>query len=206
MIVKNKNIRLWTIQQPDFLKQLKKNGFVSPQQVHVLDPEHEFGYQWMMQKMDQKIAIRPYPNSTPIWAWAQWNGTQAPKPDLRYAGYLEKGTPALRIEFEVPIHQVLLSDFDLWHFPYAYQFLIPQNETENTEFNTVLEALNLSNKPFFQLPYHLKMRIVDSWAHIFNLNFDNTNYTQQQEKKSFQATLWTLQAKTIRRIDHFIAR
>ena len=45
----------------------------------------------------------------PIWVWVR------PKPDLRQAGYLQRGRKGVLLELEIDSHRILLSDFDAWH-------------------------------------------------------------------------------------------
>lgn len=43
------------------------------------------------------------------------------------------GTQGVRLEVEIPDAQVLLSDFDLWHYPLNYWYL-PDDEEDDWRF------------------------------------------------------------------------
>jgi hypothetical protein len=64
-------------------------------------------YQWMMNQMQKRIP--DYNGESPLWLWPD-------KQDLRRMGYNERGTKAVYLEIEIPENQILLSDFQAWHF------------------------------------------------------------------------------------------
>ena len=68
----------------------------------------------------------------PIWVWWQWWADRR-RPDLRASGFLPKGVRGIRVECRVKEDQVLLSDFELWHYILNYWYL-PKSEKSGESF------------------------------------------------------------------------
>lgn len=198
-------MKLWTIQQIDFLNVLKENQVVHGKKEYI-DNDFEFGYEWMIDQMKKRIGTCVNNNCYPIWAWFQYESINKPKPDLRSSGFLPKGTKGVRLEIEKEDDSVMLSDFELWHIPLSYKTLIANSEHELKEFEIELTNKGLGNASFDKLPDHYKEKIVNSWDKIFDLDFDCNYYTLSRDKKSIQATFWELEIEEVKKIDYFIAK
>ena len=70
----------------------------------------------------------------PIWVWDQREGKRKRR-DLRYSGYADRGTKMVQIEFEIPLKNVLLSDFDAWHLVLNKYYFGNDTEVDNFEKN-----------------------------------------------------------------------
>ena len=94
----------------DYICNPKKAMYISDKEVSFKE-----SYDWLVSEMEKRIGKRPAGVSYPIWAWhtRDW---KYKKPDLRQAGYESQGTKCVCIEFEIPDNQVVLSDYDTWHF------------------------------------------------------------------------------------------
>lgn len=64
-------------------------------------------YQWMLEQYQKRI--NPAANSL-VWLWPE-------RPDLRYSGYMERGTRCYLVQVKLDPSDVLLSDFHIWHIP-----------------------------------------------------------------------------------------
>lgn len=193
---------LWTIQRVEAWKKLNKDGVLSGCQQYV-EPYFLEAYQWLIEQMKTRIGPQLQPDAFPIWAWYQWEG-QRKKPDLRSSGHLPKGEWGVRIEFEAGAQQVLLSDFDLWHYVLNYWYL-PKSLAEGELLEAELEDHGLSfyeSKPLPDINYH--RQIVESWQRIFDLDWYAEGITD--ERKSIQATLWELRLDNVRDVREFKAR
>ncbi|WP_459934131.1 DUF3841 domain-containing protein [Fundidesulfovibrio butyratiphilus] len=72
-------------------------------------------YDWMVAQMERRLPKRSgKAGKYPLWAWASWRCNQS-RPDLRYGGHLESGTPGMLLTIEVDSSLALLSDFTSWH-------------------------------------------------------------------------------------------
>ncbi|MDH7578945.1 MAG: DUF3841 domain-containing protein, partial [Bacillota bacterium] len=198
---------LWTVQAYDFWEILQRDG-VYRTDPSLVDPDFLFAYQWLVDVMKQRIGNPPEDYMFPVWAWYQWRGPKRRKPDLRSGGFIGKREKGVRIEFELEDSQVLLSDFDLWHFVLNYWYL-PYNEEDHKRFEEELEKKGISyynQKPLADIDAHQK--IVRSWERIFDLSWvDEKGYVAYPaEEKSVQATFWELRIDQVRKVKEFRQR
>lgn len=200
-------MQLWTIQNVEWYNELLKNGIIYGTRKHITtDWEFSlFGYNWLMNKMDEKIGKRPFSECFPVWAWFQYNNSQRRKPDLRSTGFLPKGTKGVRVEINKNDNEVLLSDFMLWSFPLSYHNFIGQNEQESIDFDEMLERKGLNKTNIGKLPKDVQTKIIKSWDRVLDLDFDDPYHTSPKDSKAIQATFWTLSLNEVVKVDEFIA-
>lgn len=200
-------MRLWTIQPLKWYEQLLEKGSISGDKTFV-QPNFLQSYYWLMEKMDERIGTRPFSDCFPVWAWYQYENAQKRKPDLRYTSLLAKGTKGVRIEIRKNEEDVLLSDFDLWHHA-INKWYLGKNKVESVAFENELKHLNAQGFDTFNfntLPADIQYKIIKSWDVIFNLEFNDPYYTHPKDKKSIQATFWTLSVKEISKVEMFVAK
>ena len=96
-------ISVWTIQHAACWELFQKRGILRAAARRVL---HHFrpAYRWLQSEMQARIPS--YASESSIWFW------YSPKPDLRHTALLSPGTPAVRIELELPSERALLFDFN----------------------------------------------------------------------------------------------
>lgn len=206
-------MRLWTIQSEAFWERLEYDGSI------VADPEmvsegfcgecerFSQAYEWLARRMAEKIG-RPSPEAMPLWAWRQWIGERRARPDLRASGHLPRGERGVRIEFEADPASVVLSDFNLWHFPLNYWY-IGESEKDSEAFDAELAGRGLNQyrqKPLLPDPvYH--RRIEDSWDRVFDLDWGDWVHDKRgQSEKCIQATFWRLPLDEVVGVKRFTAR
>ena len=198
-------IRLWTIQKKEVWEELNKNKVFYASK-EFIDPDWLNGYDWMISQMKTRIGKPDYNNAYPFWAWYQYDNYNKKKPDLRRTAHLPRGSEGVRIEFFKNQSEVLLSDFHLWHFPLTYKGFIGDNEEDGIGFEKELCDLNLENIGFEAYPKEIKDKIVKSWSKIFDMDFDNPDYTYDCNHKMIQATFWSLSIYEVVKVDYFKAR
>ena len=136
--------------------------------------------------MINKAIVPPNQNTSPIWAWAQYDGQRKKRPDLRLAGHLDKGTQGVLIEIEKEPSELLLSDFLLWHYVLNQGYLPERLEADNNHANAVEKE--------------------QSWQRIFDLSFSAQDITEPIERKKLQATFWVIRPQEVISMQHFVAR
>ena len=201
---KTNKVTLWSIQRIERYHQLLQDRIIYGQPVN-MDADNQEGYDWLVMKMEQRIGKRPIKDIYPIWAWYQYDSKKKKKPDLRRSAHLWRGTKGVRITLEKDISEVLLSDFILWHHPYAYKGFIGNTEEDDMNFETLLKSRGIEDQ-FDNFPQDIKNEVIKSWEKIFDLDFDYEYYTQKREDKMIQATFWTLSLDEIVKVEEFIAR
>lgn len=198
-------MRLWTIQPISWYEKLQANGVIfGDTSLANVDENFKYAYNWITNQMEQKINPKPFENCTPIWAWYQYRNEQKMKPDLR-CSHLPKGTKGVRIEFDKNKTEVLLSDYDLWHYPLNY-WCIHDTEKEDNDFDNLLkvEGVNFIEREKYTLI--LKKKVEESWCKIFDMNYSQEYSASKKEKKSIQATFWKLSLDEVTKVDFFTAR
>ncbi len=180
---------LWTIQHEDAWRRAQGSGFLRA------DGRRQWRnfrapYRWMEREMRRRIGELPRGVQHPIWAWLQYENERARRPDLRRSGHLPSGTRGVLIEFSASKDQVLLSDFELWHYV-LNQWYLPQTSSEARE--TLEHALSVP---------HLK----GSWQRIFDLDWYLKDVSVSRPEKSIQATMWQVPLSAVRSVKVFRAR
>ena len=134
--------KLWSIQQIDKLEEINSTGRLVCM-ANTFSKEWDNEYRWMATQMMNRVGQPENKDQYPIWAWYQYRDSIKMKPDLRGSGFLPTGTKGIRIEFEKDKDELLLSDFELWHFPLSYKSYIPENEAEMNRFEDKLKEQSL---------------------------------------------------------------
>ena len=98
----------------------------------------------------------------------------------------------VQIEFEIEHNLVLLSDFDDWHLVLNNGY-IADSEEELDEFYSFSSC-------------DRQERIDKSWAKVFDIEKYVPNRTVPLDQKSIQATLWEVDLRQVKKVEHFIAK
>jgi hypothetical protein len=185
-------MRLWTIQPAFLYGQIKQTGFYhcdanNPE----VALEHYFddAYDWLAEQMKKRIGNPPAGVKYPVWAWHTWKGT-CKRPDLRYSGHAKRGTPCVLLEIEIPDEQVVLTDFDTWHFV-LNKWYYCDTEEESDYFETIPKEKQA-------------ILMKQSWLKVFDVAPFNNKWIRRGE--SIQATFWELRFEHIVKYKYFIAK
>lgn len=108
---------LWTIQNAIVYEKMNQTGVLRADKEYIVDDFFLDSYLWMSGQVKKRISNPPNGVTLPVWAWYQWEGKRK-RPDMRVHGrnWGEKGAPIVLLTIDVPENQVLLSDFDSWHY------------------------------------------------------------------------------------------
>lgn len=201
---------LWTVQTIAAWQRLQSRGRLQCQRRHI-DPWFIPAYGWMAKEMRRRLRTQcGPPHGLPLWGWYQWEGEKRRRPDLRGRGYLESGEHGVRLEVELGDSEVLLSDFDLWHYVLNYWYL-PESVSDAEVFERELAGSRIRSRYGWKNPISVRkwrLRIEKSWERIFDLDFADKRreIAEPRQKKSIQATFWELPFSTIRSVTEFRAR
>lgn len=213
-------MELWTLQHPDVYDELMKKGSFIVDPSRIMCPEFEddafnhenLAYNWLIERMDERLPKRPDSATYPIWAWYKQRDRNDGKPDMRSRAHAEPGSPLVRMRLEVPDELVLLSDFEEWNGILMYCHL-SKTEKDSDDFrqrwkSAGIEYQQLGNfdvtSPELEA---FRKEIVDSWE----LALDVTTPRDEQwhgpeEERWIQATFWELEPEYVKSVEHFIAR
>jgi hypothetical protein len=201
---------VWSILTEPAWKELRRKGRLRASRRHVAK-EFIGPYVWMADQMERRLKVpRPSKDILPLWAWYQWEGNRR-KPDLRASGHLPQGDRGVRVEFQATNTEVLLSDFDLWHYVLNYWYL-PESDNDDKAFEKKLARLGLSfYKRDHQNPLpdaRYRRAIERSWERIFDIEWADRAHSiaEPPEKKSLQATLWEIRLEDVAETNAFTGR
>ncbi|MCT4664928.1 MAG: DUF3841 domain-containing protein [Flavobacteriales bacterium] len=198
---------LYTIQPLEWYEKLLKEGIIyGDSQAEGYNMfEFDEPYTWMRNQMVQRVGAPKKEGAVPIWAWYHYDNAKKTKPDLRHTGLVEKGKKGIRVGFLKNREEVLLSDFELWHIPLNNGNIAGSEEEDNAfeEFAKKFEYVLWDMKTY---PKELKTAVEKTWERIFDMDFDNEYATRPFEKKSIQATFWSLSLAEIVEVKEFVGR
>lgn len=191
-------MKVWTIQPVDVFNLIEEKGVyrcdgeLSP---HLKDKPFQEAYEWLVEKMSEKIGPAPNGVKFPVWAWHTRNAKRK-KPDLRESGYTKRGEEMVCIELEIPDEEVVLSDFDNWHSVLnKYYCDESNNEEEWDEIQNWLDGLSNEERD---------QKVKSSWDQIFDIKYRKDEW--RSNGIFIQATFWELKKEYIRNFWVFKAK
>lgn len=195
---------VWTIQTVDVYEKLLKekvlytninlSSLYHMEDIGVADNPFQKGYDWLAKRMEEKIG-RPEKATYPWWAWYK-REMKHQRPDLREAGYGNRGEQLVCIELDIPDDEVVLSDFDLWWFCISDCWVSDAtSDKEWDERDAWFDSLSKEEQERLKL---------QSWETIFDTNLDIRPW--HERGKWVQATFWELRLSDVRDVKYFKAR
>ena len=173
-------MKIWSIQPEEALKLLLLGKSFSSDRELVEqgfdnDWAWENAYNWLSGKMvDKGISL---PTKYPVWGWVQWANEAKKRPDLRSISCsINKTDRQVLLELDVPESEMLLSDFDLWHFVLNYWYL-PENESDELSFEDLCNEQGYNPFKVRPAPENLDKIIRSSWDKVLDLSWCN-EYTR----------------------------
>ena len=192
-------MRLWTMQPVEVYNILMKDGVFTCNPDKVCEPSFLDRYGWMNAKLNEKDT-KPENVEYPIWAWFRFDSKEK-KPDLRHSCYGNRGDKMVCMELEVTDEKVLLTDFDLWHFPLNDWWL----DTSMFKHGFTEEEYDLNHKLFKGLSKEEQRQEKEkSW----DMALDIEPFESEWISKGMyvQAVFWELKREYVKKVWFFTAR
>ena len=188
-------MRLWTAQTVEVYENLIKTGTYHCDENKICDFEWwKSAYDWLSEKMVDKIGAPPVGVKYPVWLWYKWNNRRH-KPDLRsHSSFGQKGQKMVMLEVEIPDDKVVLSDFDSWHcvLNNSYPYSSAHSEKEFDKLSKWLESLSENER---------QIEIEKSWDSIFDITQFKNEFAENGAW--IQATIWELKSEYIIKVFPF---
>ena len=195
-------MRIWTIQELTVWEALEERGVLHVDPALAEHQDYSDAYDWLSGEMRRRVGEPPRGVRWPWWGWGWYHTRVKARPDLRAIGWdLERGSQNVRIELELPEGEVLLSEFNYWHFVLMGSYL-PSGGADDDAFIEDMDAFDeeleragvevdraIEVEPF-------RTRIIASWERIFVV-YDNW---------PTQATFWELRMDQVQDVTHFVGR
>ncbi len=175
---------LWTVQDIAVWEQLEKTGLYTVPAELIVFPKRDddacnrmnYAYRWLANQMSKLVGPPPEGVEYPIWAWYKQQGRHDGKPDMRQYHHA-KGGQCVRMKLDVPDWEVLLSDFDDWHHALNYWYLS-----------------------------QVRAKVESSWERIVGVRQGDDYWHLPWEKRTIQATFWTLSLEHVVSVERFASR
>lgn len=203
-------MKLWTIQHYQAYNELIETGVLRADEDYYYK-DFRLAYNWMADKMEHNGILPSSGVNYPIWAWYKWEGKHKRR-DMREAGYAERGEKIVQLTIEVDDKDVLLSDFELFHYVLNYWYLpIDEKDDENFEREYMDHGFEWKDLKDFNVQTesmkYIRTKIEKSWDRIFDLEKEDENLVYGSNfNKSIQATFWELKYEQVIKAEIFIAK
>lgn len=186
-------MRLWTIQPPEVINILEKNGeFTCDTKLSENYKDFHDAYLWLVKQMDDKKIFHPDGLTLPLWAWHTFDKKHV-QPNLASGMLGIPNQKCVCIEFEIPDKDVLLSDFDAWHYVLNNSWY---DESKNEEEWENMHAW------FDSLDFKTQQELIEtSWQKIFDTTLINSDWNSNGHY--VQATFWVLKKSMIKNVTYF---
>ncbi len=195
-------MRLYTVQPLLIYETLCRTGtFLSepwkdPEEWICTDaPAIKLAYDWLCSEMAERGLRRPAPAVYPIWAWSQYMGENKPKPDLRHSAFriYRPGERQVLLTLDLPDDDVLVHDYEAWHYPLNYFHLAAQRASDRFERQCKAAGFPLySVVPLQDDALHTEVQ--RSWRTIFDLPACRRLSKRSRADQAVQATFWAIHA------------
>jgi hypothetical protein len=167
-------------------------------------PAAVIAYDWLCREMEERGLARPPGDRVPpdriypLWAWQQYLGPAKPKPDLRSSEMKHWGSMERHVllTLDVPDHEVLLHDYEAWHFPLNHWYLGTSKASNDFE----RRCKRAGCPAFSEVPLRdaaLREELEASWRLIFDLKAIKRKTSGSADTQIIQATFWELRADQV---------
>lgn len=178
---------LWTVQAVEVYKEiLQKGSYTCKKSNTNIDNDYINSYEYISEYMRSIIGGENTEELYPIWAWYKCDRKNK-QPNLKHMGYSGNKKEYVLLQIEKDDRDVLLSDFDLWHFVLNNEYYI-----EETSEKLYDEKMAKYERLFKEEKQREK---VNSWNSIFHI----------EKSEYIQATFWRLNIKDIKKVKFFKA-
>lgn len=185
-------MKLWTVQPYCIYELIQKEGIYRcnlKKSEHIELDGFVDAYEWISNQMKKKIGNPPNEVEYPVWAWYLYEGKNK-RPDMRLSG-LKVTEKSVLLEIEVPDNEVLLTNFDGWHFILNDDYFINYyNVTSDEEWEREMDKEDAFYDSLSEEEKKVYKR--NSWEQIICSPETSISYVQ--------ATFWELKASQIKRV------
>ena len=203
---------IYTVQPLAVLLKVIQENVLYSQQIIVKARTHSDvfleAYGWLIPQMRQRVPSAHVPHrSYPWWGWYKY-GDSVLKPKFShsyYRGLVKEVTePYAIITLDIPDENVLLSDYDAWHWVLSKWFFGFQYE-ETALINAFCKEFHLLKKKFRHGMYlhqvenypAYKEQFQKTWERCFDLDISRKLVRTSKLKQYIQACFWELRRNQI---------
>lgn len=182
---------LWSIQPIKVYEQIQKNGrYLVDSRLSDNFKDFKDSYSWLKEQMSIK-GIKNKNNNEIIWAWHTYNGKHEMS-DMKDIRNMFSGDNEVILEIDIPDEEVVLSDYNTWHFVLNNSWIDDSTCEEEWEKNrSWYESLSFEERE------HLKK---ESWQKVFDVE----PFISEWVIKGMyvQASFFELKSENIKQVYH----
>lgn len=198
-------MKLVTIQTMSAYRSLLEKGYLIADMQFINLPKYGVPYDYVVGKM--KDIDNPFNAKYPLWAWVQYGKIASP-PSNKLLGFFKKNDEqVVRITFEKPENQVLISDYVKYHFMLTNEYL-PENIEDYQSFQKILLEKGVSKEDLLAFVRRDKY---DKFRNDEDFQFVNEKIKNSYERifsslgDFKQGTVWNIDKEEILKVE-FIDR
>lgn len=186
-------MKLVTFQTKEALSVLQKTGILIADTSYLDMKKSTVPYNWIVHEMNKKKIHPESIEQYPIWAWAKCGAFNAPRKRKNYFGTQQK--KLIKITFEKPDNEVLLSDYMAYSF-ILNGHIIPQTKEEYRKFLQKMSDSLPALKGFVRQDESGKTvaelfpKIKKTWPRMFRL-----------KSNVWQACVWNIKKSEVIKIE-----
>ena len=188
---------LYTIQPEEVLNIIQQEGTFRPEKNKLSNPEFLPAYDWLREKMEERIGEAPDKERYPVWAWYSMDGEYS---NILGEDWIKEDDYLLVLD--IPDDRVVLTDFNAWHYVLNNWYYAP--ELKDKEYDKMTEKY----KRFLYGPGITSSKDVrKTWEKIFLDEKPSGIYSEVHtfdendkpivEKNIVQATFWEIRQEDV---------
>lgn len=190
-------MKLWTIQDSSILDDIEQKGFAHCNQKSSFCTLFPHAYNWLAEEMRKQVGLPPFEEiEYPLWAWYQYTSYKKPKPPKSPRLLDSDQQEGVFLEIDIPDKDVLLSDFDLWHW-----VLNGCSMVRNKQLDRMIEQYVRDTNgqyDFNTYPEEIKKEIISTWCRVFDFSTRDKHFMAfHKHNRCIQATFWVLKEENI---------
>ena len=194
-------MKLITIQTKKAYEDLLKNGYLIANSQYINRLKYGVPYQYIVDNM-QHIE-NPHKAEFPLWAWVRYGGFVSP-PKNKLLGFFAKDEDEIvRITFEKPDNQVLVSDYVKYHFLLTNEYL-PHSFADLKKFEKQLQDANISKDDLLAYVRRDKFE-----TYRKDKKFEEINQIIQKSHDNIfsdmgtfrQGTIWSIEKSEVKKVE-----
>lgn len=195
---------LWIILKTPAYKALKKNKVLKGDWRRIDDRSFLPAYKWMASQMVARGIMEK--SQSFLWAWHTFDDEHR-MPDFRtehFRSQLKYHKIMYRVAFKIPDNQVLLSDYEMWHFVLSGHYISLNEKEWDRVYPDFLFDKKKKKLSWPDCGTTTEAEVKKSWEHIFDLNFsEKTDPDWHTSYVGIQACFLELKLEWVKKIEKF---
>ncbi len=194
-------MKLVTIQTKQAYDELISKGYLVANANCINKPKYGVPYQFIINHMDK--INNEYSAEFPLWVWVKYGGFISP-PKNKLLGFFSKDeAQVVRITFEKPDGEVLVTDYTKYHFLLTNEYL-PKTKQDYIDFEKTLQDSGVTKQDLLMYVRRDKYPSFRQDKVFENINKTIHNSYQDifsADGKYLQGTVWDIKLSEVTKVE-----